>query len=84
MRAVHLPLLPVPLLAAVLAFAACSRPASDEPVPHVIPPAAALVAPPSTSPAPPPPAPPPGARAGGPEDRPSAAELAEFERPVAK
>lgn len=38
MPRVYLPLLPVPVLALIVAFSACSR--SGEPVTHVIPPAA--------------------------------------------
>ncbi len=69
-----LPLLPLSLLAAVVAFSACSRPKEGEAATHVIPPA--ILAPPPVAMAP---APPPAA-----EEPPSAEEIAAFERPVAK
>ncbi len=78
MPRVHLSLVPLavfPVLAAVVAFSACSRPHGGEPTPHVIPPAVAL----------PPPAP-PAASAGAalPDEPPSEEEVKAFERPVAK
>ena len=78
MPRIYLPLLPIPVLALVVAFSACSRSRTDEPTTHLIPPAVlapavgtggALAA-----------APPPAV----PDDPPSAEEMREFERPVAK
>lgn len=77
---VHLPLLPLPILAAVVAFSACSKPKDAEPATRLIPPA--IVAPPAVAAPAPPPAPAP--RATPAEDPPSAEELAAFERPVPK
>lgn len=77
MPRVYLPLLPLPVLAAVVAFSACSRPRTDEPATHVIPQAVALVPAPTLA-APPAAAPPSG------EDAPSEEEVRAFEAPVAK
>lgn len=75
MPRVYLPLLPLPVLALVVAFSACgSRP--GEPATRVIPEAVALVPAPAVAP----PAPPPPAG----EDAPSEEEVRAFERPVAK
>ena len=77
MRSVYLPLLPLPVLAAVVAFAACSSKPGDEPTTRIVPPAVALA--PAVSPRPAvAPAPPTG------EDAPSEQELQEFQRPVRK
>jgi len=77
MRAVYLPFLPLPVLAAAVAFSACSRSHGDEQTTHVIPPAVALV--PASAPRPAvAPTPPTG------ENAPSEQELQEFHRPVAK
>ncbi len=76
MPRVFLPLLPLPVLAAVVAFSACSRSRTDEPTLHVIPPAAAA------APAVPAPTPPPAPATA--DDAPSADEVRAFERPVAK
>lgn len=75
MPRLHLPLLPLPALAAAVAFAACSsRP--GEPTTRVIP--EAVAAAPSSAVPPPAPAPPTG------DDAPSEDEVRAFERPVAK
>ncbi|HEX9241906.1 MAG TPA: hypothetical protein VF875_05635 [Anaeromyxobacter sp.] len=77
MRSVYLPLLPLPVLAAVVAFSACSSSRTDEPTTRVVPPAVALAAPaparPSLAPAP-----------LAPADEPSEQEVREFQRPVPK
>ncbi len=84
MLRVHLPLLPLPVLAVVVAFSACSRPPSAEPAVHVIPPAAPYAA----AVAAPAPAAPEGSKAtvaAAPADAaPSAEDIKEFERPVLK
>lgn len=79
MPRVYLPLLPLPVLAAVVAFSACSRPRTDEQATHVIPQAVALAPAPALAG---PPAPPAAAPAG--EDAPSEEEVRAFEAPVAK
>jgi hypothetical protein len=79
----HLLLLPLPLLAVLVAISACSKPRSDDTT-HVIPPAAPYVAV-AAEPAPPAPvAPGLGVRTLEDEDAPSAAEVNEFHRKVAK
>ncbi len=75
MPRVLLPLLPIPVLAAVVAFSACSRTHGEDPAVHVIPPPVALA--PAAAPAPTP-ATPTG------DDAPSAEEVRAFERPVPK
>jgi hypothetical protein len=79
MRSVYLPLLPLPVLAAIVAFSACSS-RTDEPTTRVIPPATTLA-----------PAPPPAPAAHAPvaaaptgDDAPSEQEIREFQRPVRK
>lgn len=78
----YLPLLPLPVLAAVVAFSACGS--GGEPSTRVIPAAVAL------APAPPPAAPPaapavtPAPRPPTGDDAPSAEELRAFARPVPK
>lgn len=77
MPRVYLPLIPLPVLAAVVAFSACGT--RSEPTPHLIPQAAALApAPPVAPPATPAAQPPTG------DSAPSDEELRAFERPVAK
>ena len=76
MPRVYLPLLPIPVLAAIVAFSACSASKSEEPAFRIIPPAAALAAA-----APTPPAPPAAAPA---DDPPSEDENRAFEKPVPK
>lgn len=76
MPRVYLPLLPIPVLAAVVAFSACSSPPADQPATQLIPPAVALAAP---APAP---LPAPAAPVG--DDAPSPEELRAFRQPVAK
>jgi hypothetical protein len=79
MPRIYLPLLPLPVLAVVVAFSACSGSHGDEPALRVIPQASALT-----------PAPRPGSpTVGAPpspdgDDAPSAEEVQAFERPVAK
>ena len=79
MPRVYLPLLPLPVLAAVVAFSACGT--RTEPAPHVIPQAAALAPAPAAEP-PAIPTPKPQAPTG--ESAPSEEEVRAFERPVAK
>jgi hypothetical protein len=78
MRHVHLPLLPLPVLAAVVAFSACSGSRTDEAATRVIPPAALAAAAAPPAPVPPVPSVPSGA------DAPSDEEVLVFERPVPK
>ena len=78
MPRVYLPLLPLPVLAVIVAFSACTRSRTDEQATHVIPQAVAL-APAPTRAAPPAPAPPPSG-----EDAPSEEEVRAFAAPVAK
>lgn len=78
MPRVYIPLLPLPILAAVFAFSACGS-RSGEPASHVIPaplPLAAAAVPPA------PPLPAPAAPTG--DDTPSEEEVRAFQRPVAK
>jgi hypothetical protein len=80
MNRVYLPLLPLPVLAVIVAVSACSR-TKTEATTHVIPPAEALVAPPVQARTPPP----PSAIAARTEDeKPTAQDVKEFERPVRK
>ncbi len=83
MLRVHLPLLPLPVLAVVVAFSACSKPRSDEPAVHVIPPAAPYAALTEAKPAAPADAKPTVAAAPA-DPAPSAQDVKEFERPVLK
>ena len=76
MSRVHLPLLPIPILAVIFAFSACSSPPPDGPATKVIPPAVAL------APAAPAPLPAPAAPAG--DDAPSPEEVRAFQRRVPK
>jgi hypothetical protein len=76
MPRVYLPLLPLPVLAVVVAFSACGS--RGEPGAHLIPPAAALTPAPALAAPPPTPQPPTG------ENAPSDEEVRAFERPVAK
>ncbi len=86
MNRVYLPLLPLPVLAAIVAASACSKARTEE-TPHVIPPAIALDATPA-------PVPPPtgavvagagaAAAAAAEEDRPTAEDVKEFGRKVSK
>jgi hypothetical protein len=79
----HLLLLPLPLLAVLVAISACSKPRSDDTT-HLIPPAAPYVVA-AADPRPPAPvAPGLGVRTPEDEDLPSAAEVKEFERSVGK
>ncbi len=79
MPRIYLPLLPIPVLALVVAFSACSRSRTGETTSHLIPPAALAPANPAgralaAAPAP----------RAEPDEPPSAEEVREFERPVAK
>jgi hypothetical protein len=85
----HLPFLPLPVLAVLVAISACSKPRSDDTT-HVIPPAAPYVAA-AAERIEPAAAPQPSASPGlgvraisGEDDLPSAEEVKEFERPVRK
>lgn len=96
MNRVYLPLLPLPVLALLVAFSACSKPGTEE-VSHVIPPPSILapaaqalaLAPPAQAPAPGT-APVPAAVAARADDEPagddtpSDEEVKAFERPVMK
>jgi hypothetical protein len=79
----HLLLLPLPLLAVLVAISACSKPRSDDTT-HVIPPAAPYVAVAAEHVPPAPVAPGLGVRALEDGNVPSAAEVKEFERSVGK
>jgi hypothetical protein len=82
----HLPFLPLPVLAVLVAISACSKPRTEDTT-HVIPPAAPYVAAAAESPPAKPvhaPAPGLGVRALAGDELPSAAEVKEFERPVSK
>jgi hypothetical protein len=78
MPRVYLPLLPLPVLAAIVAFSACGS-RTSEPASHVIPEAVALAPAPALAPPAPPAARPPAG-----DDTPSEEEVRAFERPVAK
>lgn len=83
----HLPFLPLPVLAVLVAISACSKPRTEDTT-HVIPPAAPYVAA-AAAPAPPAPSPAPASPGLGVRDLaddplPSAEEVKEFERPARK
>ncbi len=82
MPRVYLPLLPIPVLAVLVAFSACSSSRTDEPASRLIPPAVALVPAPST-PAPAAAATPAPVAPTG-ENAPTEDEIRVFRRPVAK
>ena len=77
MPRLYLPLLPLPVLAALVAISACSKARTEEAT-HVIPPAAPYVAAAAEVKPPPPPAAPVV------EEKPSEADVKEFERAVRK
>lgn len=79
MKRIYLPLLPLPVLAAIVAASACSKERTEETT-HVIPPAVALLASPAQAKAPE--IPPPAAPAD--EAAPTADDLREFGRRVPK
>jgi hypothetical protein len=79
MPRVYLPLLPLPVLAVLVAISACTKAKSEE-VSHVIPPAAVAALTTAEKPAAPPEAGPAAAK----DAAPSAEEVKEFERPVRK
>ncbi len=78
MPRIYLPLLPIPILAALVALS-CARTRSEEPATHVIPPATAYVEPAARNTAEAAAAPRPVA-----DEPPSADEVKAFERRVAK
>ena len=82
MPRVYLPILPLPVLAVLVAISACSKPRSEE-VSHVIPPPAPYLLPaPAAKPALPGPA-----ASSGPapaDDAPTPEDVKTFERPVRK
>jgi hypothetical protein len=80
MPRVYLPLLPLPVLAVLVAVSACTKPKTEE-VSHVIPPPALAAAlPEATAAASAPPPAGPGTR----DEAPSAEEVKAFEKPVRK
>jgi hypothetical protein len=79
MNRVYLPLFPLPVLALIVAFSACSKARTEETT-HVIPPAVAA-APPEEAKVP---APPVAIAARGADDKPTAEDVKEFERKVSK
>lgn len=84
MPRVYLPLIPLPVLAVVVAVSACSKARTEETT-RVIPPAQPYLA--ATVEAKVPEAPPPPeatSSAPAPDDAPTALEVKEFERPVRK
>ena len=81
MKPVYLPLLPLPVLAALVAASACSKARTEEATTNVIPPAVTLPAPAAEAKKPVPEA----ALAGrAEEEKPTAQDLKEFDRKVAK
>jgi hypothetical protein len=80
MPRVYLPLLPLPVLAVLVAISACTKAKSEE-VSHVIPPPALAAASIPEKPTAPAPAP---AAAPAKDDAPSAEEVKAFEKPVRK
>ncbi len=83
MPRVYLPLLPLPVLAVLVAASACSKPRSEETT-HVIPPPAPYVLPASAKPAPLLAAAPADTRAAPSDEAPTTEDLKEFDRPVLK
>jgi hypothetical protein len=84
MNRVYLPLLPLPVLAVIVAVSACSEPRPGEAT-RVIPPAEKLLLAPAQAQTPPAVAPPAAvASAPAPEEKPSAEDLKEFHRAVRK
>ncbi len=80
MPRVYLPLLPLPVLAVLVAISACAKAKSEE-VSHVIPPPALAAFATTEKPAAPVAAPAPAATK---DEAPSAEEVKEFEKPVRK
>ncbi len=80
MNRVYLPLLPLPVLAVIVAVSACSK-AHVEETPHVIPPTAALEAPPAEAK---PPSLEHAVAVKGGDDAPTPQDVKEFSRPVMK
>ncbi|HET7825500.1 MAG TPA: hypothetical protein VFK90_09200 [Anaeromyxobacter sp.] len=83
MNRVYLPLLPLPVLAVIVAVSACSKARTEEPTIHVIPPAVAMPAP-APAAAPEAPAPKEAVAARTEEEKPTAQDVKEFERKVRK
>jgi hypothetical protein len=83
MNRVYLPLLPLPVLAVLVAVSACSKARTEEPITHVIPPAEALAAPAAEA-TPPPPSPKVTLASRAEDEKPSAQDVKEFERKVRK
>jgi hypothetical protein len=81
MNRIPLTLLPLPVLAVLVAVSACSKTRTEE-TSHVIPPAASLLAPAAAAQTPPPPADVVAARAD--DEKPTADDVKEFERKVEK
>ncbi len=81
----YLPLLPIPVLAVIVAVSACSKTRSDDAVAHVIPPASTYLAA-AVEPGPKPEGASPAAAApaGEKDQAPSADEVKAFERVVPK
>jgi hypothetical protein len=86
MNRVYLPLLPLPVLAVIVAVSACSK-KNEEPSIHLIPPAVAMPAPePAATPAPAPEAPAPkdAVAARTEDEKPTAQDVKEFNRKMKK
>jgi hypothetical protein len=83
MPRIYLPLLPLPVLAVLVAASACSKPRSEETT-HLIPPPAPYVLPSSATPSPVLPAAPQEKPAAPADEAPTAEDVKEFERPVMK
>jgi hypothetical protein len=80
MKRAYLPLLPLPVLAAIVAASACSKARTEETT-NVIPPAVILPAPAAEAKKPVPEA---ALAARSEDEKPTAQDLKEFERPVRK
>jgi hypothetical protein len=83
MPRIYLPLLPLPVLAVLVAASACSKPRTEETT-HVIPPPAPYVLPAAGTPPPAIAAAPAAPKPSAEDDAPSADEVKAFERRVLK
>lgn len=83
MPRIYLPLLPLPVLAALVVASACSKPRSAETT-HIIPPPAPYVLPASATPEPVLAAAPADKRASPADEAPTPDDVKEFDRPVLK